>query len=82
MFLLFNMVQNIYDKYDIWDQRMQECINSYSGLQHIIDVSDSIFENPILFCDADYRILASPHNNPQNIKYTYIPRNINKFLKV
>lgn len=78
--LLFNMIQSIYDRYDTWDQRMQQSINSYLDLQDIIDASDSIFQNPIYFCDSDYRMLAGPRNNPENIKYNYIPqRFINSF---
>ncbi|AKN33847.1 transcriptional regulator [Clostridium carboxidivorans P7] len=78
---LFNMVQNIYDRYDVWDQRMQQCINSYSDLQDIIDVSDAIFQNPIYFSDANYLILAESHNNPLNIKYNYIPERCINNLK-
>ncbi|WP_196591581.1 PucR family transcriptional regulator [Pectinatus frisingensis] len=80
IFRLFNMLQKIYDQYDLWDQQMQQCINAYSDLQDIVNVSDSIFQNPIYLCDSDYRILAGPRNDPQNIKYTYIPqRFINNF---
>lgn len=78
---LFNMVQIIYDRYDAWDQRMQQCINSSSDLQDIIDTSDKIFQNPIYFSDANYRIMAESHNNPLNIKYNYIPERCINDLK-
>lgn len=70
---LFNEVQVLFDQYDTWDQRLQQCVNYNTDLQDIIDVSDIIFRNPIYFSDADYRILAESKNNPLNIKYNYIP---------
>ena len=73
VFRLFNMLQKLYDQYDLWDQRLQECINSRLDLQYIVDVSAAIFQNPMYFCDSDYRILAGPRHDPQNIKYAYIP---------
>lgn len=78
---LFNMVQSVFDHYDAWDQRMQQCLNSNSDLQDMIDVSDVIFRNPIYFSDADYRVLAESQNNPLNIKYKYIPERCLNDLK-
>lgn len=81
IFSLFNMLQNIYEQYDSWDWQLQQCINSYSDLQRMIDVSDNIFQNPIYFSDANYKILAESQNNPLNIKYDYIPEKCINDLK-
>lgn len=78
---LFNIVQTIYDRYDDWDKHMQNLVNSYSDLQDFIDVSETIFKNPIYFSDADYRIVAESHNNPLNIKYSYMPEKCINNLK-
>lgn len=81
VFALFNAVQVIFDHYDTWDQRMQQCVNTNADLQDIIDASDSIFRNPIYFSNADYLVLAESRNNPLNIKYNYIPERCLKELK-
>lgn len=78
---LFNKVQAIFDRYDSWDQRLQQCVNSNSDIQDMIDISDTVFGNPIFFSDSDYRILAESHNNPLKIKYNYIPERCLNELK-
>jgi len=75
IFFVFNQVQKIFDKYAMWDQTMQKCINSNLDLQNIVDKSEEIFENPLYLSDADYFVIAESKKNPLNIKAMFIPHN-------
>ena len=58
IFTLFNSVQQLYDTYDDWDGKLRRCISSRRDMQSIIDVSGTIFKNPLCFVDASFRIAA------------------------
>ncbi len=58
IFTLFNSVQQLYDTYDDWDSKLRRCISSRRDMQSIIDVSGSVFKNPLCFIDASFRFAA------------------------
>lgn len=58
LFSLFNQVQRIFDKFDRWDEAMQQILESSANLQELIDCCFPIFENPLVVMDADFHVLA------------------------
>ncbi|MBS6397940.1 MAG: helix-turn-helix domain-containing protein [Clostridiales bacterium] len=58
IFAVFNMVQDIFDKYDQWDEELSGISLSKGSLQEMINASDHIFENPIRIMDEDFHYIA------------------------
>lgn len=55
---VFNILTEIYDKFDSWDEGLNEILNSAGSLQEMIDYSSSIFENPLFVLDNSFHYLA------------------------
>ena len=58
LFTVFNMVQQLFDKYDEWDAGLQNILNTTASIKELVDLSYPIFENPILVLDSNFRYLA------------------------
>lgn len=84
---IFNIVQQIFDKYDEWDTGLQNIINTTGSIKEIVEQSFTIFENPILVLDANFRYIAySSIIDTQDELANYRPDkngtvNLNSFIK-
>lgn len=58
LFTVFNLVQQIFDKYDEWDAGLQNILNTTASIKELVELSFPIFENPILVIDSNFRYLA------------------------
>ncbi|MDR1532919.1 MAG: helix-turn-helix domain-containing protein, partial [Clostridiales bacterium] len=58
LFSVFNLIQGIFNKYDAWNEQLQEILNSNAGVEKMVECSRSIFENPIFVINADFRFIA------------------------
>lgn len=58
--LLLNEVQEIFDRFGDWEDRLHRCIESGSGLQSLLELSQPLFgENYLVVLNRNYRVLAS-----------------------
>lgn len=57
-FYLFNLLQHIYNRYDDWNQRLTEILNSSASVAEMIECSRGIIENPAFVLDSNFRYLA------------------------
>ena len=58
IFSLFNHIQNIFNKYDLWNDSLIQSLEHGGSIQDLVDLSEGIFENPILVLDSRFRFLA------------------------
>ncbi len=63
IFRVFNMVQNVFNKYEAWEARMNTVIRENASLQDLLELSKDIFENPMLLIGADFNYLACIEQN-------------------
>lgn len=55
---LFNRLQEFYDRYDAWDNRLKELVQNEGSIQSLLDASFPIFQNPLLLRAADFFMLS------------------------
>lgn len=58
IFRVFNIVQNIFNKYEAWEGELNEILRHNASLQQLLEASREIFDNPMLLIGADFRYLA------------------------
>lgn len=51
-----NLLQNIFKKYNSWESDLKESILHSKGLKSLGNLSISIFENPIIYLNEEYRV--------------------------
>lgn len=57
-FDLFNEIQNVFDIYDNWENKLQEILNESCSLKDMLDCSFKIFNNPISIFSADFSLIC------------------------
>jgi len=55
---VFSETQSIFDFYNDWDSKLQNCLNNESGFQSILDVSYEVIKQPMFISDASLKALA------------------------
>ena len=58
--VIYNMLQEIFEKYAMWDEQLQWALQRENPLEQMLKVSRDIFENPIFVHDTDFYVLACP----------------------
>ncbi|SHN60131.1 PucR family transcriptional regulator [Desulfitobacterium chlororespirans] len=58
LFTAFDLVQQIFDKYDEWDTGLRNALNTSASIKEMVRISFPIFENPIIVIDANFRVQA------------------------
>ncbi|MEG2138131.1 MAG: helix-turn-helix domain-containing protein [Oscillospiraceae bacterium] len=58
IFSVMNWVQEIFDRFDAWEINLQKILNTSASMQELLDVSQPIFENPIVLIGADFHYIA------------------------
>ena len=58
IFRVFNIIQEIYNKYETWEADLHSILKSSASLQELLDTSRDIFNNPMLLIGADFNYLA------------------------
>ncbi|MDD5824225.1 MAG: helix-turn-helix domain-containing protein [Firmicutes bacterium] len=58
IFRVFNIIQQIFNKYEDWETKLNKILRRGSSLQEILDVSKNIFDNPMILIGSDFRYLA------------------------
>lgn len=58
LFHIANLIQDIFDRYDAWDERLQEILDTTASIREMVEASYGIFENPLFVLDSDFGILG------------------------
>ena len=58
IFELSNAIHKIYDTYGTWNEELQSCIREQKSLQHLVDMSERVFENGMSIMNADFYMVA------------------------
>ena len=58
IFRVFNIVQSIFNKYEMWEADLNEILRRGASLQELLDAGGEIFGNPMLLIGSDFRLLA------------------------
>ncbi|GHV76227.1 hypothetical protein AGMMS49942_10480 [Spirochaetia bacterium] len=56
LFDVYDAVQNIYTRFDEWDQALQEILIKGGNVQAMLDCSDHVFNNPLILHDNYYKV--------------------------
>ena len=55
---LFNKIQEIFDRYDRWDEQLKDFLRKGNNLTSMLDCSFPVFGNPVLVQASDFSLLA------------------------
>lgn len=58
---LFTLIQDIFEKYHTWNQKLFQALNSPTPLDDMLNASLPVFQNPIFIHDPNFYILSCPH---------------------
>jgi hypothetical protein len=58
LFDVYDGVQNIYSRFDEWDQKLQEILIKGGSVQAMLDCSDHVFNNPLILHDNYYKVIS------------------------
>ena len=58
IFEVFNTVQEVFNRYAGWEEKISAIARQSASLQDLLDASRDIFENPMLLNGADFNYLA------------------------
>lgn len=58
IFTVFNILQQIFNQYEAWEEHLNRILRHNASLQEMLDASKGIFENPMLLLGADFKYLA------------------------
>ena len=58
IFRVFNMVQDVFNRYENWEEKLNIILRSSASLQSLLDESRDIFNNPLLLLGSDFNYLA------------------------
>ena len=55
---LFNLLTEIYNRYDAWDERLCSILNASGSVREMVACSQDIFENPLFVLNEEFHFLA------------------------
>lgn len=58
IFRVFNLVQDIFNRYDNWEEQLWTILRHGASLPQMLNASRNIFENPLLLIGSDFRYLG------------------------
>lgn len=70
LFEIFNLLTQIYDRYESWEHKMHDILKSTANLYEMLVCSTEIFENPIFILNSSFRLLACSSYNERNFRET------------
>lgn len=57
-YALFNRLTEIYNRYDAWQESMQDILNTSASIRDMVERSQEILETPFFVLNANFHILA------------------------
>lgn len=79
---IFDLVQEIFEKYRKWDWKLQKALNSEKPLDEILLASMEIFRNPMFIHDASFFVLSCPKHIPKMLQWETDPRTGRKIVPI
>lgn len=76
---LFNCIQNLYNFYDDWDEKLHTMLYQEDTVQNLLDLSFPIFKNPLLLRQADFFLLAHSGIIDENQELAHIIDPVNSY---
>ena len=70
--LLFNRLQEIFDKYDAWDSQLSDLLRRDGSLTAMLDCCQSVLANPLLLLAADFFMIAHSSIIDENPDLTHL----------
>lgn len=70
LFRVFNAVQSIYNRYDLWYEKLQEILDRNASIEEMLQVSRAVFENPMFVLDSNFHYLAYTGQEPAKLPLT------------
>lgn len=64
---VFNLLQEIKHKYDMWDEEMLEAVFSKDSKQKIMDIGAKFLSNPVAFFDQDFGLVMTAGQIPDSM---------------
>ena len=58
IFSVFNQVQEVFNKYEIWEEQINDILRGSASLVEMLEQSRDIFQNPMLLTGSDFNYLA------------------------
>jgi biotin operon repressor len=58
LFDVYDAVQNIYSRFDHWDQELQDILIKGGNVQAMLDCSDTVFNNPLILHDTYFKVIG------------------------
>ena len=58
-YAVFNVMQAEFDRFDAWEDDLEQIIEAGGGISQMLDRSEEIFGNPLYAIDSDFRILGA-----------------------
>ena len=69
---VFNRLQELFDRYDAWDERLNLLTRQDANIQELLDASFSVFRNPLLLRAADFSLLSCSSMIEENPKLSHL----------
>ena len=69
---VFNLLQELFDRYDAWDEKLNTLTRQDSNIQELLDASFPIFGNPLLLRAADFSLLACSSMIDADLKLSHL----------
>lgn len=58
IFTIFNLLQEIYNRFDAWEEHLLQILDTTADIQELLEISFPIFENPMVVLGQDYHYLG------------------------
>lgn len=69
LFRVFNLVQDIFNRYDAWDESLREILERSASIEEMVKCSQAIFGNPMFVIDSNFHYLALAGYDGPNRKW-------------
>ena len=56
--LLHNAVQQVFQRYDLWNRELRAVLNEGSNVQAMIDIGTAVIGNPLILQDSSFSVIA------------------------
>lgn len=76
---VFNTLQELFNRYDFWDEELQTLSNREDTIQRLLDSSYSVFGNPLVLQRADFFMLAHSGIIDENPDLSHIIDPVNSY---
>lgn len=70
LYEVFNLIQSIFNRYNLWDASLNQAIFHSASLQELLDIGYEVLDNPIVLMDSTFACIAKSGDLPPNYIYS------------